>query len=173
MREKQVTINTQDSPLPDSLSLGFWFPPGATAPVAERVNQALLMAPTRQQLRPYCFVLDTFVRGTTPPAKETLRVSRAYATVATRWPGGQSGDPRLHWAGDVVVIGECSGSADLAFMARLLDGLARSGRTVLYLSTSRHESHSLRERASELDWRSRVTTISSLQRPYQEASENC
>lgn len=115
------------------------------------------MAPTWQQLRPYCFVLDTFVRGTAPPPKETMRVSRTCAAVATRWPGGRCDSPGRQWTGDVVVIGECSGSADLAFMARLLDGLAQSGRTILYLSTSRHESRYLRGQANELDWRSRVT----------------
>jgi hypothetical protein len=54
-------------------------------------------------------------------------------------------------------------------MTRLLSGLVRSGRSVLYLSTSRSESRYLRERARELDWLPKVTihNLPNISRPAQ------
>jgi len=54
-------------------------------------------------------------------------------------------------------------------MTRLLTGLVRSSRSVLYLSTSPSESRSLRERASALDWLPQVTIhhLPNISRPAQ------
>src|SRR5690242_14469122 len=113
----------------------FSFPPGATAPLAERLNRALLASDSRWSLRPYCFVIDTLVRGAPEPRHSARRASDMYARWAARCPSLRRSVDHASWRGDVVIAGECAGRAELELIARLIDGIAASGRSILYLST--------------------------------------
>lgn len=143
----------------DDTSAEFFFPPGATAPLAERVNRAIIGSDARQALRPYCFVLDTFVRAAPQPGRDLGEPSGAYARLAARRQSRRREGGPSSWRGDVVIVGECAGRAELEFTARLIDGVARTGRSILYLSISGEETRFLHDRRKNSGPRARVAIL--------------
>jgi hypothetical protein len=137
----------------------FYFPPGATAPIAARVNRALFASDARWSLGPYCFVIDTLVRDAPEPRRNLLQTGRAYVKSTARWWPRRRSVDRPSWRGDVIVAGECAGRAELEVIARLIDGVATTGRSVLYLSTRREETGFVRQACENSQRRGRVTVL--------------
>jgi len=133
----------------------FFFPPGATAPAALEATGALFASAEWHELLPYAPAIDTRVRLATTAAGEELRlavVRRIRSPRLERWAAARY--PR--WAGDVLVVGECVRAAERAAMARLVEGLVRSGRSVLYLCVGLRERASLERLSRAAGWGSRV-----------------
>ncbi|MDX2170140.1 MAG: hypothetical protein SF182_23920 [Deltaproteobacteria bacterium] len=130
----------------------FCFPPGAMAPAATRVSAALYAAPAAAGLLPYTTALDALIRDYPPPAHQRWRPRGLGVTRA--WPMRRLAAtfryPR--WAGDVLVVGECRRAAEVAMMARLVEAIVRSGRTVLYVSGNRGEHAAMRARHRAAGW---------------------
>jgi len=103
------------------------------------VNRELLRSPDRARLRPYAFVVDTFVRPDPPSARQAVRPGRRLG-----WLPGSARPRPIRWSGDVLVVGEASGASELDFVERLVRGLAAAGRSVLYLATGPAEAARLR-----------------------------
>lgn len=123
----------------------FLFPEGATAPAALRLSRACFAAAEWMELLPYCPAVETRVRTAAPAAQDAFAPPRPGGSAPAspqRWSAARY--PR--WRGEVVMIGECVRPAEADFMARLVEAVARSGRSVLYLCVGLRESLWMRRR---------------------------
>jgi hypothetical protein len=129
----------------------FVFPAGATAPLANHLDRAIAVDASWPDLLPYAAALDSYVDtpAASTPALNLAPPRRPAVLPVERWLATFR-YPR--WSGDVVVVGECGRDAEIELMARLIDALLRSGRTVLYLSVYGREHAALRRRHHEAGW---------------------
>lgn len=165
-QEKDGKLYNQ--PPENAMPADFQFPAGASANVAAKALASICASPAWLELYPYLPILDARfqnnrTRSESPKIRPILNLLLHEATRPLRRLAGKKGISE----GDVLVVGESERSSDIRMMEKLVSGLVRSGRKVLYLSRSGSAEHAA---LSQLITRSGMNGQVSLLDPYAELS---
>ena len=102
-------------------------------------------SPEWQALLPYFGALDTryLLEGPMPAA---------LGSSDRHWPAAAA----FAWAGDVVVVGECTRRREMDLMLRILEATAQQGQSVLYLSVGDEEHERMQALCGSRAWTDQV-----------------